>query len=103
MINWQYFPKSDSPTSQLFQVISVFTNRHSDIDSLTHDLASDDVLGLIRADLIAIGFKVELSKKAVDKIQVPVLFGRNGRIEKSFEADALDTSNGIVIEVEAGR
>jgi hypothetical protein len=33
---------------------------------------------------------------------VPVLFGLNGRQEKSFEADAYYESKGTVIEVEAG-
>jgi hypothetical protein len=34
---------------------------------------------------------------------VPVLFGRNGRLEKSFEADAYHETAGFVVEVEAGR
>ena len=32
-----------------------------------------------------------------------MLFGRNGKIEKSFEADAYNDKYGYVIEVEAGR
>ncbi len=44
-----------------------------------------------------------MSKKAIDKIQVPVLFGRNGQVEKSFEADAYDPTTGTVLEIEAGR
>ena len=31
------------------------------------------------------------------------LFGKNGKLEKSFEADALNTSRKTVLEVEAGR
>jgi len=34
---------------------------------------------------------------------VPVLFGRNGRVEKAFEADAFHVAGGFVLEVEAGR
>jgi hypothetical protein len=34
---------------------------------------------------------------------VPVLFGLNGKLEKSFEADAFNSTEGFVVEVEAGR
>lgn len=34
---------------------------------------------------------------------MPVLFGVNGKIEKSFGADAYSADTGYVIEVEAGR
>jgi hypothetical protein len=46
---------------------------------------------------------VETGKKASEKILVPVLFGLNGRQEKSFEADAYYKSKGFIVEVEAGR
>lgn len=46
---------------------------------------------------------MEKSKKAVDKITVPVLFDRNGHPEKSFEADAVHPETHTVLEVEAGR
>jgi hypothetical protein len=50
-----------------------------------------------------IDFKVERGKRASEKIHVPVLFGMNGRLEKSFDADAYHEGEGFVIEVEAGR
>jgi hypothetical protein len=34
---------------------------------------------------------------------VPVLFGLNGILEKSFEADAYHNENKTVLEIEAGR
>ena len=40
---------------------------------------------------------------AWDNIEVPVLFGRNGVVTKSFEADAYNQATKTVIEVEAGR
>ncbi len=43
------------------------------------------------------------SKKKLDKIKIPVLFGLNGKLEKSFDADAFDMDNKTVIEIEAGR
>jgi hypothetical protein len=34
---------------------------------------------------------------------VPVLFGLNGKVSKSFDADAYHPDEGFVIEIEAGR
>ena len=39
----------------------------------------------------------------IDKLRVPVLFGRNGAVEKAFDADAFHASEHFVVEVEAGR
>lgn len=44
-----------------------------------------------------------MSKKDEDKIKVPVLYGKNGKLEKSFDADAYSQELKTVIEVEAGR
>ncbi len=49
------------------------------------------------------GFKTEKSKLMADKLRVPVLFGRNGKMEKAFDADGVNTQTKTVIEVEAGR
>lgn len=50
-----------------------------------------------------LGFNVEEGKGMKQKILVPVLFGRNGKPEKSFEADAYNEHEKIIVEVEAGR
>ncbi|BBU26596.1 hypothetical protein BTHE68_03300 [Burkholderia sp. THE68] len=50
-----------------------------------------------------LGFVVEAGKKHADKIRVPVLYGNNGRVAKSFEADAFHREGRFVVEVEAGR
>jgi hypothetical protein len=46
------------------------------------------VLQRVRPHLGLVGFKVEKTKKAIDKIKVPVLFKRMGRPDQTFEADA---------------
>ena len=46
---------------------------------------------------------MEKGKGRDEKIDVPVLFGENNEIDKSFYADAVNRAQGIVIEVEAGR
>jgi hypothetical protein len=50
-----------------------------------------------------LGLRVERSKKIGEGVRVPVLFGRNGSLEKYFMADALNENSRTVVEVEAGR
>jgi len=61
------------------------------------------VLKILYNPLTNIGFKIEMSKSKEDKIEVPVLFGQNNKIDKCFNADSLSADGKIVIEVEAGR
>ncbi|MFD2562326.1 hypothetical protein [Aquimarina rubra] len=103
MINWQYFPKSDKIPNHLTKVIDVFEKEREQIDSENHQFSSDEVLSFLRNRLEEINFEIEKSKKQIDKIHIPVLFGRNGNLEKYFEADGLNKEKKTVIEVEAGR
>lgn len=103
MINWQYYPKSDSVPSHLRDVVEVFEEQLNVFSSETNTLNSNEVLEHLRNGLEVLGFQVEKSKSTADKIHVPVLFGRNGKLEKSFDADAYSQSQKTVIEVEAGR
>ncbi len=103
MINWQYYPKSDSIPTHLSGVVGVFETHQEQISSDTNTFISDEVLGFLGNGLEGMGFQVEKSKKKADKIHVPVLFGRNGKLEKSFDADAFSQEQKTVIEVEAGR
>jgi hypothetical protein len=101
--NWIYFPKSDSPPSFIRDVVRAFENCENRLHTNTDDLMSNDVLAILRPDLEAIGYQVESGKRAAERIRVPVLFGKNGMVEKAFEADAWNRESRIVIEVEAGR
>lgn len=103
MINWQYYPKSDKVPSHLLKVISVFESHNDIIESPINKLVSNDVLAILANDLENINFKVERSKRREDKIRIPVLFGRNGEVERSFDADAYNKKTKTVLEVEAGR
>lgn len=103
MINWQYFPKSDNAPEHLIKIISIFQNHEQSIKSSEYTLNSDSVLAVLRNDLSALNFEVEKGKSTTDKLRVPVLFGKNGKWEKSFDADAFHKETGTVIEVEAGR
>lgn len=57
----------------------------------------------LRPHLENLGFTIEAGKRKRDKIPVPVLFGLNNKIDKSFDADGLSRDSRIVLEVEAGR
>lgn len=104
MINWSYFPRSDKPTALALSVVAAFEAVAAEIDSETHaKLESNQVLAKVEPGLALCGFQVETGKTKEKKIRVPVLFGRNGRLEKSFDADAYSEKDGFVVEVEAGR
>jgi len=103
-INWQYFPKHSSCSEFLRNVVRVFEENSGTIASHQNvGQASDEVLAKVRDGLQLLGFKVETAKTAAGKIKVPVLYGRNGKVEKSFDADAFHPEQRVVLEVEAGR
>lgn len=103
MIDWCHFPKSDAPTALTRAVVETFEHASPRIDSSSHQLPSNEVLSELTNGLAAIGFRVETGKRASQKITVPVLYGPNGLVQKSFEADAYHPGEGYVVEVEAGR
>lgn len=84
-------------------LVKVFFAKEDEIISSKFQLPSNEVLRILSSDFAALGYQVETSKKAVDKIKVPVLFGRNGLLEKYFEADCYNPKAKVVIEIEAGR
>jgi hypothetical protein len=104
VINWVYFPKSSPPPRFGLSVVALFEELADTIDSMTtKNQHSDAVMARLRPGLEKLGFRVEKGKSIEDKIVVPVLFGRKGRILKCFNADAHAASEGWVLEVEAGR
>ena len=103
MLNFQFFPRSNGLTKEIKDVISCFEEHYDKIDSEVNNLTSNEVLNVVRKSLEKIGFTVEKGKDKEGKIDVPVLFGKNNVIDKSFYADALSADGRIVIEVEAGR
>lgn len=104
MINWVYFPKSSPPPEFGIAVVKIFEYVAESIDSSTKtDQHSDTVMARLRPGLEKLGFRVEKGKTTENKIIVPVLFGRKGKILKCFNADAHAANMGWVLEVEAGR
>ena len=103
MLRYQLFPRSVGITQQIQEVIKCFERRYALIKSPENELKSNEVLNVLRPDLEHIGFKVETGKAKGQKIPVPVLFGLNNSVDKSFNADGISGDGKIVLEVEAGR
>ena len=103
MIQYQFFPRSRGITDDMAAVVDCFNKVNDQISSDDNNLSSNDVLAILRPHLEDIGFTVESGKTKDSKIDVPVLFGRDNEIDKSFYADALSSDRKTVIEVEAGQ
>jgi hypothetical protein len=103
MLRYQLFPRSVGLTDELRSVIDCFERVYDQIKSPENTLNSDGVLQHLRPHLEEIGFAVEVGKSKGEKIPVPVLFGLNNKIDKSFDADGLSRDGRLVLEVEAGR
>lgn len=103
MIRYQFFPRSRGITEEMAQIVDCFNKVHDTITSESKELVSNEVLAVLRPYFEKIGFTVETGKAKEEKIDVPVLFGADNKIDKSFYADALSHDGRIVIEVEAGQ
>lgn len=103
MVRFQFFPRSHGITEPIQNIINCFKEVEHEISSSNNHLNSNEVLEILRPGLENIDFKVETGKSKNEKIHVPVLFGYDNQIDKSFNADALSGDKKIVIEVEAGR
>jgi len=103
MINWAYFPKNAEIDAVSKSVVEIFQCKENEISSSKFTYESNKVLAIVSEKLTDKGFAVEKSKKKSEKINVPVLFGINGKSQLSFDADAYRKDVGYVIEVEAGR
>lgn len=88
MIKFQFFPRSRGVTKEIEQIIDCF--KMIDNDRTKDHLKSNEMLSLLKPYLEEIGFQVEQGKKESEKIGVPVLFGENNSVDKSFYADAFN-------------
>jgi hypothetical protein len=112
MISWAYFPRNERVPSIGLDIVACFKSVADTIDSSANndqisaeykEGASNAVLSRIRPGLEQLGFRVESGKAAAEKISIPVLFGKDGKPAKTFEADAYHDERRFVVEVEAGR
>lgn len=103
MIEWIYFPKSDRPHPLCKRIVEAFEVNLEGIGSSANKLDSNSVLQSVSDGLRELGFTVESGKKRGEKISMPVLFARNGKVAKAFDVDAFHPQEGFVMEIEAGR
>ena len=103
MIRFQFFPRSIGINPQIRKIIDCFVDVEKEISSPEHEYNSNEVLNIVRKNLLKVPMQVESGKSKGLKIPVPVLFGLGNTIDKSFDADALTKDGSIVLEVEAGR
>lgn len=89
MIRYQFFPRSNGITEEMKVIIDCFKIVDKDISSNNLKLNSNQVLEKLRPHLESINYVVETGKSKNSKIHVPVLFGYDNQIDKSFNADAL--------------
>lgn len=99
------FPRTEPPQSFVEQVVGVFRHHEARIGTVgrSKGLTSDEVLAVLRPDLVSLGFGVEAGKRAEDKIARPVFFGENGEPTLRYEIDAYHSGWRCGLEVEAGR
>ncbi|MGZ4315001.1 MAG: hypothetical protein ACXVRS_04115 [Gaiellaceae bacterium] len=103
---WRYFPSWAEPPAWVMPVAAVFAAHRADIDSAVEHakrMESNDVLAVIAQDLRKLGFEVEEGKQKVGKLPRPVFFGDEGAYLRTYEIDAFEPTEGIALEVEAGR
>jgi hypothetical protein len=103
--DWQYYPKNRRPDKWVTDLLGVVASARPDIDTAVNrgSVRSDSILAYLRPGLVALDYTVEASKKKVDKVIRPVLFGPQGSEDVHYEVDAMHDLLGIVLEIEAGR
>ena len=61
------------------------------------------MLGILRDNLMEIGFEVESGKQKCDKIERPVFYGENGTPSLRYQVDGYQSEWRCGLEIEAGR
>ena len=104
-LRFSTFPRTQTPPTFVVQVTEVFERHSGEIGTTQLDkgLTSDQVLAVLRVDLVGLGFNVEASKREKDKIKRPVFFGENAYPDLQYEVDAWHCKWRAGLEVEAGR
>lgn len=98
-VRWQVYPASQRPPRLVLDIAEVFREQEPRIGTPPNKPQSKTVLNAVREGLRGLGFRVEEGK---DKVDVPILFGVNGQVLKSFQVDAWHPEEGAILEVEAG-
>lgn len=105
LVHFYYFPQTEPPPPFVAQVVGVFRQYEAVVSTATRmkGLTSNEVLGVIRPGLLAVGFETEAGKLVADKISRPVFFGEGGVPTLAYEVDAYHAGWRCGLEIEAGR
>ena len=98
-IRWQVFPRSQPTTLHQRELLAVFENNFSIIGTPKNSLKSNEVLALLRLDLVSIGYEIE----GIEKVNRPVLYGERDKPLKTYNVDGWHASTSTVLEIEAGQ
>lgn len=102
-LEWQYFPKHSPSSEFIKKLVESFETELPRISSHNNvGQSSDAVLAKLRPSLESLGFQVEAGKTADAKIKVPVLYGRNGRVEKLSMQMHITPQNGLFWRLRRG-
>lgn len=104
-IRYYCYPRTEPPPDFADDVAGAFEENEDTIgtEQLDDGLKSDEVLGVVREDLVELGFSIENGKRKEDKIKRPVLFGEGGEPDLHYFVDGYQPEWNCGIEVEAGR
>lgn len=104
-IRYYSYPRTEPPPHFAEDVVEIFREHESTIGTEVRDdgLKSDEVLSVVREDLMDLEFQVEAGKRKQDKIKRPVLYGENGEPDLHYFVDGYHPEWECGIEVEAGR
>lgn len=104
-VRFTSFPRTEPPPHFAPELLNVFRAHEEAMSTkaLEKGLTSDEVLRVLREDLVQLGFSVEGGKTAGAKIKRPVFFGENGAPDLQYEIDAFHPEWRCGLEVEAGR
>ena len=104
-VRFSTFPRTQTPPAFVAGVVDVFERHSGKIGTAQTEkgLKSDQVLAVLRPDLVVLGFDVEAGKRTEDKIKCPVFFDKNAQPELQYEIDAWHPEWRTGLEVEAAR
>mgnify|MGYP001094066144 CR=1 FL=1 len=79
-IRYISYPRTKAPPAFVLQIADEFRRHEPRIGTVHLDkgLTSDQVLTIMRDDLIGLGFDVERGNRKGEKIERPVFFGEDG-------------------------
>jgi len=104
-MHFSTFPRTKLPLPFASKVFEVFLKDEQQIGTagLSKGLSSDEVMAVLRTDLLTLGFEIEAGKKHTQKLKRAVFFGEDGRPSRQYEIDGFHSEWNCGIEIEAGR